>query len=162
MKKITIVFAALLAYVSAHAQAQQYRVVSISDGDTIKLLSSDRQQVKCRLHGIDAPESTQPYGQVSKASLSDMVFGKTVTVEVLDRDQYGRSVCRIILNGIDVNKVQLQRGLAWHYVRYSKDASYAQAERTARQQRLGLWAEPGPTAPWSFRRDDKKRLTSAE
>jgi len=155
MKKITFILAAVLAFGAAHAHAQQYRVVGISDGDTVKLLSPDRQQVKCRLHGIDAPESKQAYGQVSKASLSDMVFGKTVTVEVLDQDQYGRSVCRIILNGIDVNKVQLQRGLAWHYVRYSKDASYAQAERTARQQRLGLWAEPSPTAPWSFRRDEK-------
>jgi len=155
MKKIKLILAALLVTGTAHAQAQQYRVTGISDGDTIKLLSADRQQVKCRLHGIDAPESKQAYGQVSKTSLSDMVFGKTVTVEVLDQDRYGRSVCRIILNGVDVNKVQLQRGLAWHYGRYSKDVSYAQAERAAREQRLGLWADSQPTAPWSFRRGEK-------
>lgn len=155
MKKTHLIFAAL-AFSAAAAQAQQYRVVGISDGDTIKVLSPDRQQIKCRLHGIDAPESSQQYGQVSKASLSDMVFGKQVAVEILDQDQYGRSVCRIILNGVDVNKVQLQRGLAWHYSRYDKSASYAQAERTARQQRLGLWADPDPTAPWSFRRENKR------
>ena len=156
MKKIQLILAALLAIGTAHAQAQQYRVVGVSDGDTIKLFSPERQQVKCRLHGIDAPESKQAYGQVSKRSLSDMVFGKNVTIEVLDEDQYGRSVCRIMLNGVDVNKVQLQRGLAWHYSRYSKDASYAQAERTARSQQLGLWAESNPTAPWSFRRSEKR------
>jgi micrococcal nuclease len=156
LNKILIGTALALAFGATAAQAQQYRVVGISDGDTVKVLSSDRQQVKCRLHGIDAPESSQPYGQVSKTSLSDMVFGKNVTVEILDQDQYGRSVCRIILNGVDVNKVQLQRGLAWHYSRYSKDVSYAQAERAARQQRLGLWADIDPTAPWSFRRDNKR------
>lgn len=156
MKKLLAVSALALAFGPANAQAPQYRVVGVSDGDTVKVLSPDRQQIKCRLHGIDAPESQQAYGQVSKTSLSDMIFGKNVGVEIVDQDHYGRSVCRIILNGVDVNKVQLQRGLAWHYSRYSKDASYAQAERTARQQRLGLWADPDPIAPWSFRRDNKR------
>lgn len=159
MKKPALLLAAILAFATAtaSAQAQLYHVVGISDGDTIKVLSADKQQIKCRLHGIDAPESRQSFGQVSKASLSDMVFGRDVKVEILDQDQYGRSVCRIMLNGVDVNKVQLQRGLAWHYSRYSNDASYALAERTARQQRVGLWAEPNPTAPWAFRSDQKKR-----
>ena len=155
MKTITLILAAMLAFVTASAQAQLYRVVGISDGDTIKVLSAAKQQIKCRLHGIDAPESRQSYGMASKISLSDMVFGKEVKVEVLDQDKYGRSVCRIFLNGVDVNKVQLQRGFAWHYRRYSDDASYAQAERTARQQHLGLWAEPNPNAPWIFRHDKK-------
>lgn len=155
MKKHFLFLAAALVAFSAHAQTQQYRVVGIMDGDTVKLLSSAQQQIKCRLAAIDAPESKQAYGQQSKKSLSDMVFGKTVAIEVLDQDQYGRSVCRIILNGVDVNKVQVQRGMAWHYTRYSKDSSYAQAERDARQQRLGLWADADPTPPWLFRRNEK-------
>lgn len=138
MKKITLILATMLAFATASAQAQLYRVVGISDGDTIKVLSADKQQIKCRLFGIDAPESRQSFGQASKKCLSDMVFGKDVKVEILDQDQYGRSVCRIILNGVDVNKVQLQRGFAWFYARYSDDASYAAAERTARQQKLGF------------------------
>lgn len=155
MKKTYLILAAALAFCSAHAQDQQYRVVGISDGDTIKVLDQNRQQMKCRLFGIDAPEHFQEYGERSKESLSDLVFNKTVTVEVRDQDQYGRSVCRILLNGVDINKVQLERGMAWHYARYSNDASYAQAERTARQQRVGLWADPNPTAPWLFRRNQK-------
>lgn len=155
MKKITLILATMLAFATASAQAQLYRVVGISDGDTIKVLSADKQQIKCRLFGIDAPESRQSFGAASKNSLSDMVFGKNVKVEIVDRDQYGRSVCRIILNGVDVNKAQLQRGFAWFYARYSDDASYAAAERTARQQKLGLWSEPNQTPPWFFRRNQK-------
>jgi micrococcal nuclease len=137
MNKYLVAGALALAFGTATAQAQQYRVVGISDGDTVKVLSPDRQQMKCRLFGIDAPEKAMSYGERSKQSLSEMIFQKQVDVTVVDQDQYGRSVCRIFLNGVDVNKVQLQRGMAWHYSRYDKSASYAQAERDARQQRLG-------------------------
>ena len=36
------------------------KVVSVSDGDTLKVLVND-QQIKIRLGGIDAPESDQPF-----------------------------------------------------------------------------------------------------
>lgn len=155
MKNISLAFALALVFGTAHAQAQQYRVVGVSDGDTIRILSRERQQIKCRMYGIDAPESSQDYGQRSKAALSDAIFQKVVRVDILDQDQYGRSVCRIFLNGVDINRLQLQRGMAWHYKRYSQDAAYSQAESAARQQRLGLWAAPDPTPPWSFRRNEK-------
>ena len=156
MKKIFLSIIAAITLCSAHAQTQQYRVVGVSDGDTIRALSSDNQQIKCRLHAIDAPEMKgMAYGQQSKQSLSEMVFQKMVEVTVVDQDQYGRSVCRITVNGMDVNKAQLERGMAWHYTRYSRDAGYAQAESVARRQRIGLWADANPTPPWSYRRNEK-------
>lgn len=155
MKTTFFILAAASLIFTSPANAGQYRVVGVSDGDTIKVLSNDRKQIKCRLHGVDAPEKNQAFGQRSKDSLSDMVFQKFVDVAVVDQDQYGRSVCRISLNGMDINKVQLQRGMVWHYSRYSKDASYAQAEAAARQQRLGLWADANPTPPWAFRRNER-------
>jgi micrococcal nuclease len=155
MKKMILAAAAVLAFSASSAHAEQFRVVGVSDGDTVKVLSSGNRQMKCRLHGIDAPETSQSMGQASKASLSDMIYRKTVDVEVVDQDQYGRSVCRIFLNGVDVNKVQIQRGFAWWYSRYSNDASYGQAQDTAKRQRLGLWAEPNPTPPWAFRREGR-------
>lgn len=155
MKNISLAFALALAFGTVHAQSQQYRVIGVSDGDTIRVLSGDRHQIKCRMFGIDAPESSQDYGQRSKAALSDAIFRKMVRVDILDQDQYGRRVCRIFLNGVDINKLQLQRGMAWHEKRYSQDAAYSQAESAARQQRLGLWSDANPTPPWSFRRNEK-------
>ncbi len=39
------------------------KVISIADGDTITVLTDDRQQVRIRLYGIDAPEGGQAYGK---------------------------------------------------------------------------------------------------
>lgn len=42
--------------ITSIAWAQPYAVVAVTDGDTVKVLGADKQQIKCRLHGIDAPE----------------------------------------------------------------------------------------------------------
>ena len=52
----------------------------MSDGDTITVLDASNRRHKVRLSGIAAPESNQDYGRRSKQSLSDLVFGRVVTV----------------------------------------------------------------------------------
>lgn len=42
------------------------RVVGISDGDTITVLDRKNTQHKIRLHGVDAPEKAQAFGDRSK------------------------------------------------------------------------------------------------
>jgi endonuclease YncB( thermonuclease family) len=63
-------------------------VIGIADGDTLTVLDADRNQWKIRLAGIDAPEKHQEFGQESKQSLSDQVFGKQVVVEIGKKDRY--------------------------------------------------------------------------
>ena len=41
------------------------KVVSVTDGDTIKVYSVEQGQVKIRLYGIDTPEKGQPYGKAA-------------------------------------------------------------------------------------------------
>jgi len=72
----------LFSLQTAWAETFEGRVVTVHDGDTVTLLISGNQQVKVRLAQIDAPESAQAFGQKSKQSLSDMVFNKTITVEM--------------------------------------------------------------------------------
>jgi len=89
---VTAALLATLLCLSASAQQQTItgKVVGVSDGDTITVLDADKRQHKIRLEGIDAPESSQDYGSRAKQSLSDLVFGKTVTVTSSKRDRYGR------------------------------------------------------------------------
>lgn len=86
------------------------------------------------------------------------MFGKTVEVQVYKRDRYHREVGVIRLSGIDMNLRQVEDGMAWHYTQYAREqpqverALYSEAELSARQRRLGLWADRDPVPPWDYRK----------
>jgi len=102
---------AVLLFLPASAQQPQQaitgRVVGVSDGDTITVLDAGQRQHKIRLDGIDAPESSQDFGKRAKQSLSDLVFGKSVTVIGNKTDRYGRTVGKVLCDGRDVNLEQI-------------------------------------------------------
>jgi endonuclease YncB( thermonuclease family) len=135
------------------------KVIGVSDGDTITVLDDQKRQHKIRLEGIDAPESKQDYGSRAKQSLSDLVFGKTVTVTSSKRDRYGLVLGKVTLEGKNINLEQINRGMAWFYRYYAKElkpedaTAYDQAEAQARKEKRGLWAAASPKSPWNFRRD---------
>lgn len=127
------------------------KVVGVSDGDTITVLSPGRKDMRIRLEGIDAPESKQAYGSASKKSLSDLVFGKQVKVVITSTDDYGRKVANVYAGDTWINLAQVQRGMAWQYTHYSHDPRLRAAEVHARSQKAGLWQDKNPVPPWDFR-----------
>jgi endonuclease YncB( thermonuclease family) len=135
------------------------KVVSVTDGDTIKVLDSSNTQHKVRLTGIDAPERGQPFGTASKDSLASMVAGKEVVVESSKNDRYGRvlgkvwvqpSDCPTCGKTLDASHAQILEGMAWWYRYYAKEQSpedrgrYESAEDKAKARKWGLWADPNP------------------
>lgn len=127
------------------------KVVGVHDGDSLTLYSGTGPQLKIRLDGIDAPELKQAFGAAAKRRLSDLVFGKRILVEVKGKDRYGRTLGVVRFEGRNVNLEMVRWGFAWHFVRYSKDQALAEAERTARAAKAGLWTHEPPIAPWEFR-----------
>lgn len=84
-----------------------------------------------------------------------MVYGKTVTIEVEDKDRYGRTVGRVFADGVDVNLEMVRRGFAWWYRAYAKkDVALAKAEAEAKNAGRGLWADKTPVPPWEHRKND--------
>ena len=77
---IVLVTGLLLAAPPKVTEEISGKVVGVTDGDTITVLVN-KETIKVRLEGIDAPESGQSYGTKSKQALSEMVFGKAVTVK---------------------------------------------------------------------------------
>lgn len=152
---IRLAFFILFFSAPLFAQTITGRVISIADGDTIAIVTPEKKQVKIRLGEIDAPERSQDFGERSKQSLSELIYGKDVQVTVESTDQYGRSIGKISFNGQDVNLEQIRRGMAWFYVQYGRDPAYRQAEKQARSQRVGLWGDANPTPPWEYRRAKK-------
>lgn len=155
-------FAALLLISAPAAWADQAKaketwsgkVVGVADGDTITVLR-DKSPIKIRLHGVDAPEKAQPFGERAKQFTSSLVFGKEVRVEVVTRDKYGRTVARVYVADRCLNEELLAAGLGWWYRPYSPtDKKLAQLEAGAKLAKRGLWAEANPTPPWDWRHPD--------
>lgn len=133
------------------------KVVSVTDGDTVRVLDAANVQHKVRLDGIDAPERGQPFGTVARDRLAALVMGKAVTVHAHGQDKYGRTLGRIEVDGQDVNHRMVADGMAWHYSRFNNDARLAAAERQARAAKRGLWADAKPVPPWEWRATEKER-----
>jgi endonuclease YncB( thermonuclease family) len=125
-------------------------VVGVHDGDTVTVLTRDRQQFRIRLYGIDAPETNQPFGDRSKRYLSDLVFNKQVRVLVKGEDGYGRTIGILYIGRISINAKMVRDGYAWAYVKYSRQ--YVPQEKQARSAKRGLWSQPDPVPPWEWRR----------
>ena len=128
------------------------KVVKVSDGDTVTILTSDKTQHKIRLNDIDAPEKKQAFGNKSKDNLAKYIAGKTVTVEYQKKDKYKRVLGTIYYNNTDINLQQVKDGYAWVYKKYSNNQTYHKAEKLARDKRVGLWIDKNPLEPWEFRK----------
>jgi micrococcal nuclease len=146
-----------LSLLGSQALAASYLVVGVTDGDTLKVLDADKQQMVCRLYGIDAPEKSQPFGQASKRALSDLTFNRMVEVDITGRDRYKRSICKVRVGRTDINREQVSSGMAWMYRQYTREIAYEAAENTARAQRRGVWSESAAVPPWEYRKAKKLR-----
>lgn len=135
------------------------RVSRVLDGDSLRLQQGSRS-IEVRLAAIDAPELDQAHGRAAHRALQACAEGRLVTVLTRDRDRHGRSVGVLDVEGRDCGLRQVEGGHAWHVPAHDRDLSrserlaYARAERMARRNRLGLWAEPDPTPPSAHRRGE--------
>lgn len=134
----------------AHAADSQVRVI---DGDTL-----DIGDTRYRIHGIDAPERGQkcaalgdiwPCGKRATERLVALTEGRRVHCEGIESDGRDRIVARCFADGQDVGAAMVESGLAWAFIRYSRD--YEDAETRARIARRGVWRGPEPETPWDYR-----------
>lgn len=135
-------------------------VISVVDGDTLDAafaVDGLRIEERIRLIGIDTPETKKPdspvecFGVEATRRLGELLPpGTPIVVErdVESRDVYGRLLAHVKrhADGISVNLTMLAEGYAVTLViepNVANSTVYASAERTARDLRLGLWAECG-------------------
>lgn len=147
---------ALLLALLLSADPVEYRgkVVGVQDGDTFTLLV-DKAEMKIRLHGIDAPESGQPFGSRSKEALSKLIYGKEVTVRKTGTS-WSRTTGYVTQGDTDVNAEMVKSGFAWDSPQFSK-GKYAKLEHAAREQKCGLWVDPNPVRPSEWRAGQKSK-----
>jgi len=156
--KILTILITILSFFLINAQNTiTGKVIAIADGDTFKLFIKDSITVKVRLANIDCPEKKQPFSTKAKQFVSEAIFNKTVSVHVLKKDRYRRLIANVFYgDSINLNHELVKHGLAWHYVKYSKDTILHSIEDKARKEKVGLWKDKNSIAPWQWRLNKKK------
>lgn len=130
MSTLTMAISALSMFSSAQKTPKEpewiykYRaeIVRVIDGDTVECkvdLGFDVSlNAKFRMSGIDSPEIDTEAGKVTAARLRDLcpVGLKCVVQTRKDRkEKYGRYLAVIIKDGVNINQLLLDEGLAKKY-----------------------------------------------
>lgn len=141
---------------AAAATRFEGRVVRVKDGDSLLVERTDVQRVsEVRMAGIDAPELAQPWGIQARSGLRRIVDARMVTVEVTDRDRYGRLVGKVWQGKAYINAAMTLSGNAWAFDRYMRDRQIRAGQEEARKAGRGLWSLPPqdrlPPATWRER-----------
>jgi endonuclease YncB( thermonuclease family) len=140
----------------AGSQPQRATVISLGDGDTIRV-QQDGRKITVPLACIDAPETVQrPYGQQARSYLQQRLpVGTAVRLDEKTTDRYGRLVAEVF-NGVSSNLVLEEDGRAFAYRQYLSGCDareYLDAELRASWRRYGVWqVEGGITRTWDFRK----------
>jgi micrococcal nuclease len=133
------------------AAEYQGTVTRVIDGNSIEV-SHDNHAVVIRLHGVDAPEISQPYGRIAMVAVFRHTFGKVVRIETYGLDPHGRTIGDVYLpDDTLLNEEMVRLGLAW-YCKHSPKEGLRQLELEARDAKLGLWKDAEPSPPWVFRK----------
>ncbi|XP_052148946.1 uncharacterized protein LOC127767601 [Oryza glaberrima] len=129
-----------------------FRQVTDSRGGQVLM-----KKYRIRLRGIDAPETSMPYGREAKEELTMLVQGKRLKISVYGNDRYSRLVGDVDCNGVFVQEHMLKKGLAWHYIAYDQRPELARWENQAKASQIGLWSLPNPDKPWEWRKEKRIR-----
>ncbi len=130
------------------------KVINVIDGDTLDV-EIDGKTERLRLIGIDTPETVDPrkpvqcFGIEASNKAKEVLSNKTVFLESDptqgERDKYNRLLRYIFLDdGMNFNKLMISEGYAHEYtynLPYKYQAEFKQAEKEARENERGLWAD---------------------
>ncbi len=148
------------------AQAAAATVVSIGDGDTLRVRQGGHL-LTVRLACIDAPETSQaPFGAQARQQLQDLApVGSTVELRIKATDRYGRSVAELSRSGRNINQALVATGGAfvyWQYIAGCDRQTYGRLENEARLKQLGVWGVSGGVIrPWDYRAAQRRSGSTA-
>ena len=134
----------------------------VMDGDTVLVVRPGQQEpVKLRLDAVDAPETCQPGGAAARDAMMALALRKSVQVQSLGHDSYGRVIGRLTVNGVDLGAEMVRSGMAWAYRFRTGRGPYAALQRQAQKEKRGVFAgREEPMSPSLFRKFNGSCLAS--
>lgn len=126
----------------APAPAVVSEVVSITDGDTIQVMTADRE-LSVRLAAINAPDIGDCLHEEATAHARASVSDGRISLEVVGVDQFGRTLAHVLVDDRHINHEMVAMGLALVSGPQVDDpyrAVLLDAEQAAFDSGIGLWA----------------------
>ena len=152
------------------------RLKEIKDGDTVILIGANDVKFKIRLSDMDAPEIEhkaltrpckkipsqpgQPGGEEAPSALEKLISVQDrVTAECYEVDRYGRPVCHLFKDKMNVNLEMIKNGWGWlpekkHWIR---DPMSYKFQNEAKTQGKGVWGLPDQVSPKKWRKEKWKK-----
>lgn len=165
-----------------HGYSFNGKVKSVGDGDGFRVIHLPRMQsciygtghatLSIRLAGVDAPEMrffgypAQPHAKESQRFLKKLIFNKEVHITILSIDTYQRLISIVhindgLINYKNINLELVKAGAACVYkgagAEYGEmEQALKSAERLARKNKLGMWANKNVVLPMDYKKQKYK------
>lgn len=145
---IIIIAIVLVGCYESDYSNDNFKVVYIYDGDTVKLSNGE----KVRYIGIDTPEMNynnppaEYFAQEAKEYNAKLVLGKKVKLEfdVVKRDKYGRLLAYVYIDGKHISQEMIERGFA-KVLMIPPNLKFAdyflRLQNLAKEERRGIWSK---------------------
>ena len=101
------------------------KVVKVYDGDTITIATRIYNDPVCkfsvRVNGIDTAEmkgwldASKKMAILARDQLTDLIYGKTVRLENVQFEKYGRLLCELYAGDVHINRWMIENHLALEY-----------------------------------------------
>lgn len=141
---------------AATGEETVYPVTKVVDGDTIRVLMSNKSTT-IRLIGINTPETVDPrrgvecFGMEASHKMKELLEGRKVRLvpdpSQSDRDKYDRLLRYVYRDdGVFINKQMIAEGFAYEYTydtpyRFQKE--FKREQTSAQNKGVGLWGPNG-------------------
>jgi len=111
------------------------KFIKVVDGDTVDVLTDDKETIRIQLNGIGCPARGQPFGNNARDTVSESIGGQVVRMVTHGEGRYGLTIGDIYHNDMLINLVLVKADLVWHYVKYAPDGTaLAEAESTRQHE----------------------------
>ena len=139
--------------VTAPALAVQFtgEVTGVPQGDTL-IVKHEGKVHTIRLHGVLAPEKSQPYAGQATAFMAKLAMGQTVHVIPMGKDRQKQVSAEVLLDGKSLNDQLVREGFAWWNHKQTRGGRLRTLQAAARAERRGLWADSDPIPPWDWKK----------
>jgi len=158
LKYLTLLSVLIIGRI-VHGQSEiEGRVIKVSEGDIIEMVTATQDTLTVRLSNVDCPENGQAYYDEAKRYTEKMCLKKKIRFISSGTGGEGVEEGRLLLNNDRVLNIELvKEGLAWHLrkgLQMSSDTQQLnEGEELARTSKKGLWSVENPLAPWVYKRN---------